>query len=198
MHDETSSFREQGRLPERADERRLVERILRGDAAAERAFYDAHVDRVHRLCHRLSGDDVLAQEYTQETFIRAFARLGGFRGEAALSTWLHAIAVSVTMNGLRKVNRFRARELELDEARHLRAERGRMIEPDLKERLARAIDALPEIYRVVFLMHDAEGYTHEEIGRMLNVAAGTSKARLSRARARLREALSEFAEEFAR
>src|SRR5690625_819108 len=130
VHDETSSFRERGRWPERAaedrpdraDERRLVERILRGDVAAERAFYDAHVDRVYRLCHRLSGDDALAQEYTQETFIRAFSRLGGFRGEAALSTWLHAIAVSVTLNGLRKVKRFRARELDLDEARHLRVE----------------------------------------------------------------------------
>ncbi|HEX7049601.1 MAG TPA: RNA polymerase sigma factor [Longimicrobiales bacterium] len=181
------------------DERQLIQRVLAGDPAAERALYDAHVDRVHRLAFRLSGDPELAQEFTQETFIRAFDRLRGFRGDAALSTWLHAITVSVTLNGLRKVRRLRLRETALGEGTARDDAHGATAaEPDLKHRLKRAIDALPEHYRTVFIMHDVEGYTHEEIGQVLEVPAGTSKARLSRARARLREELADFAEEFAR
>lgn len=180
------------------DEPLLIRRVLAGDPSAERALYDTHVDRVYRLCYRMAGDDELAREFTQETFIRAFDRLRGFRGDAALSTWLHSIAVSVTLNGLRKVKRFQTHETALAEAVQLGDGRAGGVDPDLKDRLKHAIAALPEIYRVVFLMHDAEGYTHEEIGAALDVPPGTSKARLSRARARLREALSDFAEEYAR
>src|SRR5204863_8933317 len=98
------------------DERELITRVRAGDGAAERALYDAHVDRVYRLAYRLAGDDELAREFTQDTFVRAFERLGGFRGEDKLSTWLHAIATSVVVNGLRQVKRFRQRETDLDEA----------------------------------------------------------------------------------
>ena len=125
-----------------------------------------------------------------------FERLEGFRGDAALSTWLHTIATSVVLNGLRKVKRFRQREADLDEAGAVPG-RTRHAEPDLKLKLARAIDALPERSRMVFVMHDVEGYTHEEIGGALGMEAGTSKAQLSRARARLRESLAEFAGEWA-
>ena len=177
------------------DERELIARVRAGDGVAERALYDAHVNRVYRLAYRLAGDDDLAQDFTQETFIRAFDRLHAFRGEAALSTWLYAIATSVTLNGLRKLKRFRQRETDLDAAGGL-GSRGREAEPDLKVRLARAIDDLPEGYRTVFLMHDVEGYTHEEIGQALGVETGTSKAQLSRARAKLREALADFAGEW--
>ena len=169
----------------------LVRQVLAGDPAAERALYDAHVDRVYRLAFRLVGSDDLAQDITQETFIRAFEQLSKFRGESALSTWLHAIAVSVALNGLRKVKRFERREAPLDEA----APVGRVTreaEPDLKARMRRAIDALPVGYRTVFLMHDVEGYTHEEIGAALGIQSGTSKAQLSRARAKLRDALAPF------
>src|SRR5438094_4219562 len=98
------------------DERELIARVRAGDGLAERALYDAHVDRVYRLAYRLAGDDELAREFTQDTFVRAFERLGAFRGEAKLSTWLYAIATSVVLNGLRKVKRFRQRETDLDEA----------------------------------------------------------------------------------
>src|SRR5215213_527881 len=106
------------RLPELSalDEATLIARVLAGDAAAERTLYDKHVDRVYRLAYRLAGDDTLAQDFTQETFIRAFDKLRDFRGQAAFSTWLHTIATSVVLNGLRKSNRFRQREAELDEA----------------------------------------------------------------------------------
>src|SRR5207249_4542485 len=98
------------------DESALIARVRAGDGAAERALYDTHVDRVYRLAYRLSGDDELAREFTQDTFVRAFERLGSFRGEARLSTWLYAITTSVVLNGLRKVKRFRRRETDLTEA----------------------------------------------------------------------------------
>jgi RNA polymerase sigma-70 factor, ECF subfamily len=177
-------------------EQELIARARLGDGAAERALYDAHVDRVYRLSFRMAGDDELARDFTQETFIRAFAKLEGFRGDAAFSTWLHRIATTVALNGLRKVKRFRRREAELDEAAEV-ASRGRAAEPDLKVRLRQAIDGLPVGYRTVFVMHDVEGFTHEEIAGALGVETGTSKAQLSRARAKLREALADFAGEWA-
>lgn len=178
------------------EQRLLIRRVLAGDPAAARAFYDRHVERVYRLVYRLSGDEELARDFTQETFIRAFQWLGRFRGEAALSTWLHAIAVSVTLNGLRKFRRQRDHEVELEEARH-RSAPSSIVEPDLRERLERAVAGLPEIYRVAFILHDVEGYTHREIGALLGVPPGTPKARLSRARTLLRKALSAYAEEYA-
>ena len=174
------------------DESQLIARVRAGDSAAERALYDAHVDRVYRLAFRLAGDDALAQEFTQETFIRAFDRLGSFRGDAAFSTWLHTITTTVVLNGLRKVKRFRQREADIDDAHDIGVAQ-RHAEPDLKVRLKAAIDALPDGYRTVFLMHDVEGFTHEEIGATLGIQEGTSKAQLSRARARLRRELAAFA-----
>ena len=179
------------------EQRELIERVLTGDPVAERRLYDDHVDRVYRLAFRMAGDDDLAQEFTQETFIRTFAKLRDFRGDSALSTWIHSIAVSVCLNGLRKTRRFRTREVELDEASSASSHE-RRADPMLKQKLHRAIDALAEGYKVVFLMHDVEGYTHEEIGEVLAVPAGTSKARLSRARAKLRESLGDLAGEWAR
>jgi RNA polymerase sigma-70 factor (ECF subfamily) len=177
------------------DERDLIARVRAGDGAAERALYDAHVDRIYRLAYRLAGDDELAREFTQDTFVRAFERLGTFRGEATLSTWLYASATSVALNGLRKVKRLRQRWVELDDAAGVATGRG-PAEPDLKTRLAQAIHGLPAGYRTVFVMHDVEGYTHEEIGASLGIETGTSKAQLSRARAKLRDALADFAGEW--
>ena len=177
-------------------EAELIARARAGDPAAERGLYEAHVDRVYRLVYRFAGDADLARDFTQDTFIRAFERLGDFRGESQFATWLHAIAVSVALNGLRDVRRRRARETDLVEG-HEVAATGREAEPDLKRRLAAAIDALPEGYRTVFVMHDVEGYTHEEIGGVLGVEVGTSKAQLSRARAKLRAELADFAGEWA-
>jgi RNA polymerase sigma-70 factor (ECF subfamily) len=175
----------------------LIQAVLAGDPRAERALYDGHVDRVFRLCYRMAhGDEARAQDFTQETFVRAFSRLAEFRGASALATWLHSIAVSICLNGMRRVKRWHERETPLDSVPEPGSMR-RQAEPDLKERLGQAIDELPEHYRVVFVMYDMEGYTHEEIGGVLDMPVGTSKARLSRARARLRESLAEFAGEWA-
>lgn len=178
------------------DDAQLVAGVVNGDPVAERALYDRHVDRIYRLAFRMAGDDTLARDFTQDTFVRAFSKLGDFRGDSSLATWLHAIATSVILNGLKKVRRIRSREIEGDELPEVAITR-REAEPDLKLKLARAIDALPAGYRMVFVMHDVEGYTHEEIGRALGVQPGTSKAQLFRARARLRTALAEFAGEWA-
>ncbi|MGH7679575.1 MAG: RNA polymerase sigma factor [Gemmatimonadaceae bacterium] len=173
----------------------LIARVVAGDRLAARELYDAHVDRVFRLTFRITGETELAQELTQETFIRAFAQLGKFRGESALSTWLHRVTISVVSNAMRKVKRFRTRETDLDEAGLVAVAEARS-DPDLREKLHRAIDELPEIYRTTFVMHDVEGYTHEEIANALGVAEGTCKSRLSVARAQLRQKLAPFAKEW--
>jgi RNA polymerase sigma-70 factor (ECF subfamily) len=178
-------------------ERQLIDRVLGGDRVAEREFYDRHVDRVYRLAYRLADSDPdLARDFTQDVFIRAFDRLSDFRGEARISTWLHSITVSVGLNGMRKVRRWRMREAELTEV----TARGAAVtqaEPGMRSRLRAAIRKLPEKYRLVFVMYDVEGYTHEEIGATLGMPTGTSKARLSRARAKLRAELAEYAGEWA-
>lgn len=176
----------------RLADRQLVQRCLTGEPNAERELYDAHVDRIYRLMHRMAGDGDLAADFTQETFIRAFERLQQYRGDSSLATWLHTIGMSVALNGLRKVKRIHGRTAHIDEASAV------AVEPvgfaaDLKVRLHAAIDALSEKQRPVFLMHDVEGYTHEEIAGSLGIPVGTSKARLFDARARLRSALAAFA-----
>ena len=179
------------------DEKTLIARAVHGDAAAERALYDAHVDRIYRLAFRLSGDDDAARDITQDTFIRAFSRLEEFRGEAALGSWLHSIAFSVGMNAVRTAKRRAAQVEPIGADDHTLAAPATRAEPDLRERLAEAIDALPDGYRAVFVMHDVEGYTHEEIGAALGIASGTSKAQLFRARAKLRVQLADFRGEWA-
>lgn len=172
-------------------ERELVRLASTGDARAQRALYDAHVDRVYRLAYRLAGDDDLAADLTQETFIRAFDRLGEFRHESALGTWLHTIAMSVTLGALRKQKRREMHHAPLDEAAQA-GHTDRVADADLRTRLHEAIDALPEGYRTVFMMYEVEGYTHQEIASALGVQVTTSKGQLFRAKARLREALKQF------
>ncbi len=169
----------------------LLEGLRARDAAAERAFYERHVDRVYRLCARMTGRDDLAQECTQDAFVRAFDRIDAFRGDSSLSTWLHAIAVSVVLNALRREKRVADRHVDLtavDQQATMPVES----EPDLKVRMRQAIAALPPGYRAVFVMHDVEGFTHEEIGVALGVASGTSKTQLFHARRKLRVALAPF------
>ena len=174
-------------------ERELISRVLAGDRVAGRELYDAHAPRVYRLTYRLAGDAVLAEEFTQDTFVRAFSQLDRFRGEASFSTWLYRIALSVTSNGMRKVRRLRSREMVLDDS--LPRREGSGGDPLLSARLAEAIDRLPEALRLTLVMHDLEGYTHAEIAGTLGVAEGTSKSRLFEARARMREALKALVKE---
>jgi RNA polymerase sigma-70 factor (ECF subfamily) len=159
---------------------------------AGRALYDTHAPRVYSLAYRLSGDAEKAREVTQDTFIRAFSRLSQFRGDAAFSTWLHRIVVSVVSNSRRTDVRF-GREVTLDEAQSV-AVTAPESDPDLKECIARAVERLSEAYRTTLIMHDIEGYTHAEIAEILGVPEGTSKSRLSAARAQMRLDLAAFRE----
>lgn len=174
----------------------LVERAKDGDQDAFRALYNANVDRVFRLCFRMVGDETMAREFTQDAFVRVWEVLHQYRGDAAFSTWLHSIAVSVVLNGLRKVDRHRKRERSLEDAGPL-GQNPKGAEPLVADRLKEAVDGLPEIYRMVFLMYDLEGFPHGEIAKTLGVAVGTSKARLFRARELLRQALGEAMREYA-
>ena len=173
----------------------LVERAREGDERAFRTLYENNVDRIYRLVYRMAGEADMAMDFTQEAFLRAYQRLDQFRGDAAFSTWLHSIAVSVALNGLRKVDRHRKRERSLEDAARV-VPGGRQRDPGVRERIESAVDELPEIYRTVFLMHDLEGFSHGEIAETLGVAEGTSKARLSRARAKLRESLGDAMQEY--
>lgn len=175
------------------DERFLIARAQRGDRDAARSLYDAHSRRVHRVVFRLcGGDEEMARDLTQDTFIRVFGKLSSFRGESAFATWVHRIAVTVTLNGLRKERRLKRGADDLDVANDLPAPSDNS-DPDLRERLRVAIEALPPGSRASVILHDIEGYTHAEIGEMLGIAEGTSKARLFDARSRLRKALAAYA-----
>jgi RNA polymerase sigma-70 factor (ECF subfamily) len=171
----------------------LISQVLAGDRIAARELYDAHAPRVYRLAYRLTGDADLASEFTQDTFVRAFNQLSRFRGDAAFSTWLHRITVTVVANAMRRVKRIRTRETDLDTTIPIRGgETAFGTDPILRDRLAKAIDELGEIYRTTLIMHDLEGYTHGEIAEVLGVAEGTCKSRLAVARAQLRESLGDL------
>lgn len=172
------------------NDQQLIQRAREGDPRAERALYDAHVDRVFALAYRLTGDQALAEDLTQEAFLRAFDKLDTFRGDAALSTWLHSLTTRTVLSGLRKVKRLRQHEAVMDEL----PERNDRPRPDAELRLLLddAIDTLPDELRTVFLMHDLEGYKHREIAAGLDISPGTSKSRLHRARGWLRDHLARF------
>ncbi|TPW09253.1 MAG: RNA polymerase ECF-type sigma factor, partial [bacterium] len=146
----------------------LISRIRTGDVGAERQLYDAHVDRIYRLACRMTGDPLQAEELTQESFIRAFSRLAGFRGEASFSTWLHQVALSVIISGLRKRKRTREREQSLEQMTNF--DPGRPAERhDLKRKLKQAVDDLSEILKTVLVMYEVEGYSHGEIAEILEI-----------------------------
>ena len=166
----------------------LIQRIQAGDAGAERELYERHVTRVYRLAHRMTGDATLAEDATQDTFIRVFGRLDDFRGDGAFGGWLHRIATTVILGHLRKRKRTRTWEHADDELVAI-AGSTKPANPDLRRHLDRAVARLDDNHRLVFVMHDMEGYTHQEIAVAMGTPVGTAKARLSRARAKLRDLL---------
>lgn len=167
----------------------LIRRILAGDAAAERQLYEAHVDRVFRLAYRMSGDATQAEDLTQDIFIRAFDRLADFRGDSAFGGWLHRVATSVILTALQKRKQLQSVESLRDDLTAV-SRRGTAEDPDLRRTLDRAVAKLDDKHRLVFVMHDMEGYTHQEIASAMGTPVGTAKARLSRARQKLRDTLS--------
>jgi RNA polymerase sigma-70 factor (ECF subfamily) len=164
----------------------------RGDRQAFERLYRQHVNRIFSLCARMVGDRTRAEELTQDAFVRAWEKLEQFRGESAFGTWLHRLAVNVVLNDRQTENRRRGRQDEsVEDVDTMAHESVRAaVSPALSIDLERAIAGLPPGARKVFVLHDVEGYTHDEIGGMLGVTAGGCKAQLHRARLLLREALN--------
>ena len=135
----------------------------------------------------MAGDDDLAQDYAQEAWIRAIRALPTFRGDSRFSTWLHRIAVNSALQAIRKSETRQKKEAPMPETVPVGPKRGDAL---LGQKLEWALDLLPERMRKVLVLHDVEGYTHEEIGELLGVAPGTSKSQLSKARAKMRDHLS--------
>jgi RNA polymerase sigma-70 factor, ECF subfamily len=170
-----------------------VEAARRGDDAAFALLYDAHAGRVFALCLRLSADRVLAEELVQDVFVRVWQRLRSFRGESAFPTWLHRVALNTILEGDRKRRRRGLRvQIVADFAGTATDFDGpaRLADPHLSLDLDDAISRLPAGARAVFVLHDIEGYGHAEIGTLLAIAEGTSKAHLFRARRLLRQRLA--------
>lgn len=167
-------------------ETELIRKAKQGNDAAIEALYESHASRVYSIVRRLTGDDALAEDCAQETWIRVIHALPKFRSEARFSTWVHRIAVNCALQGRRSRLRLSQREEPLPPALP-----GRSKQPDalLNRRLEQALDELPLGMREVLVLHDVEGYTHEEIGKMLGVASGTSKSQLWKARSKMRIAL---------
>jgi RNA polymerase sigma-70 factor (ECF subfamily) len=192
-------------FPDRDADAQLVERARTGDVAAFEHVYRREVGRVYALCLRMTADAARARELTQSVFVRAWDRLGSFRGDSQLSSWLHRIAVNEVLTEARTDRRRRARvvlaeDRTAEDAGHDDAGAredapemsGITLPDDIETRmdLDRAIAALPLGARTVFVLHDIEGYRHEEISRMTGSAEGTLRAQLHRARKLLMEALS--------
>jgi RNA polymerase sigma-70 factor (ECF subfamily) len=172
----------------RAAEWQLVQRAQSGDLVAFERLYRENERRVFALCLRMSANPELAEELTQEVFIRAWKKLGSFRGQSAFSSWLYPLTVNVARSERRSRMRRLARVFPTDDVAALEPT-PRPPTPETGFDLEKAMATLPPGARNVFVLHDVEGRTHEEIASLLGLASGTSKAQLHRARKLLREAL---------
>jgi RNA polymerase sigma-70 factor, ECF subfamily len=157
-----------------------------GDASAFERLYRTHVARVHTLVRRMLDSDE-ADDVTQDVFIRAWQKLSTFRGESAFGTWLHRLAVNVVLARRKTVGIERGRFIADDQP--LEQATGKRETLELSLDFEEALAQLPECARQVFVLHDVEGYRHEEIARMLGVVPGTSKSQLHHARMALRRHL---------
>lgn len=186
----------QGLNPASEDEL-LVRAAARGDARAFEQLYRRHVGRILGLCLRLvDGDRAKAEQHTQDAFVRAWEKLGSFRGEAQFSTWLHRLTVNLVLGEHRLLKRWVTFEDAAtdadDEGGAPDATLGEHPQQRVGERLdlERALARLPKGARTVLMLYDVEGYAHEEIAELTGIAVGTSKAQLHRARKLMREWLS--------
>jgi RNA polymerase sigma-70 factor (ECF subfamily) len=169
--------------------RTLISRAQNGDVDAFELIYNEHSGRVYALCLRLmGGEQTAATELMQDVFVRAWKNLGKFRGESAFSSWLHRLAVNAMLENARSDKRRVARVLPMEDTSQLGAF-APGDSPELRIDLERAIARLPEGARTAFVLHDIEGFQHQEIAAQLGIAVGTVKAQLHRAHKLLIQAL---------
>jgi len=167
------------------------------DPVAERTLYEQHVDRIFRLALRMTGSAEMAEDLTQDVFMRAFERLHQFRGESGLGTWLHRVAITVILNAIAKRKAAASREVPLEPS-VLAASRSGAVELDVRDRVRAAVAQLPEELRIVVLLYDVEGYQHNEIADLMGISAGACRMRLLRAHQVLRTMLPLEREEWGR
>jgi RNA polymerase sigma-70 factor (ECF subfamily) len=176
-------------------ESEAIERAKQGDGDAFETLYDLHKRRVYSLCLRMTANAAEAEDLTQEAFLQLFRKIGTFRGESAFSTWLHRMAVNVVLMRLRKKN---LPIVPLDDPLETEEESSKKEPgaPDLKlagavdrMQIQRAVDDLPPGYRTIFVLHDVEGYEHNEIAELVGCSIGNSKSQLHKARMKLRDLL---------
>jgi len=165
-----------------------IRRAINGDEAALRSIWTQHAPRIDAVVRRLVGDPDLAADVAQEVWIQIFRALPSYRGDSQFSTWTHRIAVNRTLNALRSLRRIGKSEVEIEE-------HTAMVEHDgertmLMQTIDEAVQKLSPGARAVFVLHDIEGYTHEEIAEELGITSGGSKSQLFKARAKLRRLLA--------
>jgi RNA polymerase sigma-70 factor, ECF subfamily len=168
----------------------IVRRAIEGDERAMRLLWNQHAPHVDAVVRRLAGDPDLAEDIAQEVWIQIFRALPSWRGDAKFSTWVHRVAINRALNALRRTRRLEQLETGIEE------DSVAVEQHSERTMLAQTIDAatrkLSPGARTVFLLHDVEGYTHEEIATELGITAGGSKSQLFKARAKLRRLLAPF------
>jgi RNA polymerase sigma-70 factor, ECF subfamily len=180
---------------DKLSEAEAIERAKQGDAEAFEALYNLHKRRVYSLCLRMTANTAAAEDLTQEAFLQLFRKIGTFRGESAFSTWLHRMAVNVVLMQLRRkglpVVSFEETFESEDESprKEPGADDVRLTGSIDRLQLQNAIVDLPPGYRTIFVLHDVEGYEHNEIAEMVGCSIGNSKSQLHKARMKLRELL---------
>jgi RNA polymerase sigma-70 factor (ECF subfamily) len=197
----TDARKSQGK---KLSELELIERAKQGDAEAFEALYHLHKRRVYSLCLRMTANTAAAEDLTQEAFLQLFRKIATFRGESAFSTWLHRMAVNVVLMQLRKKG---LPVVPLEDTVETEEEipKKELGAPDRnlagsidRLQLQRAVDDLPPGYRSIFVLHDVEGYEHNEIAEIVGCSVGNSKSQLHKARLKLRDLLKTSRAEKAR
>lgn len=178
-----------------SNEAELIERAKLGDAQAFQALYDKHKRRVYSLCLRMTANTAEAEDLTQEAFLQLYRKIGTFRGESAFSTWLHRLSVNVVLMQLRRkslpvVSLEETTQGEEDTPKKdFGAEDLALAGSIDRLQLQKAVDDLPPGYRTIFVLHDVEGYEHNEIATIVGCSIGNSKSQLHKARMKLRDLL---------
>jgi RNA polymerase sigma-70 factor (ECF subfamily) len=178
------------------NEAAAIERAKQGDAQAFQELYDKHKRRVYSLCLRMTANTAEAEDLTQEAFLQLYRKIGTFRGESAFSTWLHRLSVNVVLMHLRRkslpvVSLEETTQVGEDDTpkKDFGAEDLALAGSIDRLQLQKAVNDLPPGYRTIFVLHDIEGYEHNEIAGIVGCSIGNSKSQLHKARMKLRDLL---------
>lgn len=166
----------------------LIVKAAAGDKIAFKAIYDTHLPQVYGLCSRLCADKSQAEDATQEVFIQLWQKIKNFKGESKFSTWLHSVAANITISYIRRQKGWWQKMMNIEDSHyHEQTAEASMNTIDIESLIRR----LPERARMVFVLHAIEGYRHEQVAEMLDMAVGTSKTQFHRARKLIEEWINE-------